>query len=202
MQAWLEIASIHTFRGNGDRNTRTEEQLHSFEADNGIILPTEYKNFCKVFGSGVFGHYLTIYSPEFEQVYVNYLRMELEDSVGIEDSELGYRLRDGETLPVEAIRRILDSAFIFGGASNAELFFWDLQTYDPHDESYDIYITRVEDFPGIYLVGRNFLEFIQTFGRGNGSYGSLPEWAQPRIEDLTGTFTPISWQQQDLSRFR
>ena len=65
-----------------------------------------------------------------------------------------------------------------------------LNLYNQLDESCNIYITRVEDFPGIYLVGRSFLEFIQIFGCGNGSYGSLPEWTQPCVEDLTETFTP------------
>lgn len=193
MSLWTELLQTLIISGSQEQDSRTYEQLSSFEIANGTILPSEYKDFCKFFGSGTFGYYVTIYCPDVEQVEIEYLKDELQDSSEVEGSEFGFMIRDGETLSdVCLIQEILDSAFIFGRTSGGELFFWDLRTYSQFDDNYDIYMTRVEDFPGIYKVGRNFLEFIQTFALGTKSYDHLPEWTHPSLQELDGTFTPIT----------
>ena len=39
------------------------DDLQTFEIDNNVSLPEEYKEFCQVFGSGVFGNEIIIYCP-------------------------------------------------------------------------------------------------------------------------------------------
>lgn len=192
MQQWIELLSTLTLYEGQEQDLRTDEQLHAFEESRGIILPNEYKGFCKVFGSGVFGYFLTIYCPEVEQIDIEYLKEELNDSKDIEGSEFAYRLRHGETVSdINLIQEILDSAFIFGFTSGGELIFWDLRTYSKADDNYDIYMTRVKDFPGIYQIGRSFFEFIETYGLGIRPYDFLPEWTHPSIQELNGTFYPF-----------
>jgi len=205
MSFWAELLQTLIISDSQEKDTRTDEQLSSFESSNKIILPGEYKDFCKLFGSGTFGHFIRIYCPELDQIDVEFLKENLQDSEGVEGSEFGFMIRDGGTLSdVGLIEEILDSAFIFGYTSGGELFFWDLRTYSEIDNNYDIYISRTKDFPGIYKVGRSFIEFIQIFALGTKSHDHLPDWTYPSLQELNGIFTPTkvpeirSWNYDEL----
>jgi hypothetical protein len=190
IERWQSLLEEIDVRREIEQDTRTSNELHLFEIQKSIILPNDYKSFCQVFGSGVFGSYLTIFCPEIDQVEIDYLKVELRDSE-VEGSELSYRIKDGESENIDVVERVLDRAFIFGSTSGGELLVWDLESLELEDIEYSIYMTRVEDFPGIYRVGRNFFEFILLFGLGIGSYEHLPEWTQPSFDELDRTFTPI-----------
>ncbi|MBV6622859.1 MAG: hypothetical protein KI793_07895 [Rivularia sp. (in: Bacteria)] len=70
-----QINVIESRKKSHDKNS-LEENLLAFESNAGFILPTEYKKFLHVFGSGSFGHgFLYIYYPElkFSQDSLTYL---------------------------------------------------------------------------------------------------------------------------------
>jgi SMI1-KNR4 cell-wall len=203
MQKWQRLLNEIRVVSNDNRVVRnnklytvSEEEIISFEAQHNIILPKEYRDFCKILGSGSFGssdpmdRSLTTYCLPPDQSEVADLKQELEKSKDVEGSELGYRLRDGETLDVETTSQILDHAFVFGHTDGGELLIWDLRSYSPSDGSYDIYITRVEDFPGVFKIGRDFFEFIQLFGFGIGEATGIPDWAQPHQDGVEKIFAP------------
>ena len=41
----------------------SEEELSRFEGENKVFLPTEYKEFCQIFGTGSFGNSIRIFCP-------------------------------------------------------------------------------------------------------------------------------------------
>ncbi len=192
MQRWQSLLKEIRVSGSDGLQTFSEDEIAAFEASHRITLPEDYRNFCKTFGTGSFRGYLTVYCLLSDQTDVGDLKQELEDSKDVEGSELSYRIRDGEALGIDETSRILDHAFIFGHTSGGESLIWDLQSYSSTDNSYDIYMTRIEDFPGVAKVGRSFFEFVQLFGLGRGDSTSLPEWTQPDLNEPEKTFT--SWR--------
>lgn len=193
MLVWQELLEQTQVLGEEGLQTVSELEISSFENSHRVKLPEDYKDFCKVFGTGTFGATLSLYCLPYDQTDVGDLKRELEDNKDLEGSELSYRLRDGESLPVNEISRILNYAFVFGHTSGGEIVIFDLQSYSATDNSCDIYMTRVEDFPGIYKVGRNLLEFIQLFGWGIGDFSLFPEWTHPDPNELERSFTPFQY---------
>ena len=190
MQRWQSLLEEIRVPGSGRLYTFSEEEIVSFEALHGITLPKDYRDFCKTFGSGSVGSSLTIYCLPGDQSDVADFRQEMEDSKDVEGSELSYRIRDGEALDLTTTSRILDHAFVFGHTDGGESLIWDLQSYSSTDDSYDIYMTRLEDFPGVSKVGRNFFEFVQLYGLGIGDSSHLPDWTQHNPDGVGKTFEP------------
>ena len=190
MSIWQELLEQVQVLGSKSLKTVSELEIASFEASHQVVLSKDYRNLCKVFGAGAFGACLTIYCLPDDQSNVEYLKRELEENRDREGTELSYKLQNGGSLNINLIAQILDFAFVFGHTSGGELLIWDLQSYSPIDDSYDIYMTRVEDFPGVYRVGRNLIEFIQKFGLGIGDFSDLPDWTWPDSKELRKTFTP------------
>ena len=72
---------------------------------------------------------------------------------------------------------LLKSALIFGFHNGETAFFWDLRTYDPQDDAYDIYyydIYESQDEQPV-KIGRNFTDFICDFGYGQLSCQLMPD---------------------------
>ena len=160
----------------------SEKELLDFETQTKIILPPSYKECCQVFGSVAFGEYLQIRCPNL--AYSQFWEA-LESSI---DSAVIFREIDIKD--VGKIENLLDSAFVFGGSDTLLVLFWDLRTYSK-DGNYDIYLARGEDFDGVYLVGRDFTEFVLDFCLGTKSHEILPEYMHPSLRSLQPTFTPI-----------
>lgn len=160
----------------------SEEELRHAEAKTGIVFPLEYKRFCQVFGTGMFGEFINICCPtddwiEFSQEQVEALR-----------SELRLRLPEqSRIMSIESILALLDAAFVFGSGDGDHVALWDLRTYSELDLSYDIYWMTTDDFDGhIYCVGRDFFEFVRDFCLGNKAYEILP----PSMHLLEGVINP------------
>lgn len=162
----------------------TEKELLDFETKTGIILPPDYKECCQVFGSVAFGEYLEIRCPNlaYSQFWIEALKSSIDSAV---------RFREIDIRDVSKIENILDSAFAFGGSDTLLVLFWDLRTYSETDKNYDIYLARGEDFDGVYLVGRDFTQFVLDFCLGTKSHEILPELMHPSLQSLQPTFTPI-----------
>jgi hypothetical protein len=69
------------------------EQLNQFEAENNIIFPTGYKEFCQIFGTGVFGDSVSIFCPDiyFSTICLNAIKIDIVDFL---DSELKMMSRE------------------------------------------------------------------------------------------------------------
>jgi hypothetical protein len=158
--------------------------LSKFESDSGILLPTEYKEYCQVFGSGIFGSYMRIYCPNDEILGIALSNRK-------EDLEYEKKLGLWEGRDAKAVEKILNSAYPFADNSWENIAFWDLQTYSATDESYDIYLGCGLKF---YFICRDFYEFITEFCLGTKSFSILPDDFQPGEEDITQTFLPYKWQ--------
>jgi hypothetical protein len=161
-----------------------EVTLQKFEITSKIHLPSGYKDFYRAFrGGGTFGNsYINIYCPpdlEGSNEDLNFLRASME------------RMRDwGDLSELDCLKyeTLLTSAFVFGGTCRAEHFIWDLRTYRADDDSYDIYLLRIDD-PSTYLVGRDFFRFVRNFCLGTEAFSKLPEgyWIDPY--DISFKFT-------------
>jgi WD40 repeat protein len=159
-----------------------EQQIINFELQNNIVLPADYKDFCQVFGSGMFGDYMRFWCPSKElQLGINVLKIEIDNYV--------YNNPDN-SLDLESLNKLLSNAFVFGDNSCAEILFLNLESYSNLDKSCDIYLVRLDSFEGnLYQVGRNFFEFVCDFCLGTKAYEVLPEWMHPYPQELHYTFT-------------
>lgn len=172
-----------------DSEVLTEEELQEFENDKDVVLPLEYKIFCQVFGTGLFGDFVFVAAPsnefyKFSEVAVNGIRNELKFFPSRDLS------RD------KALEDLLDSAFVFGGDSVwGNLGFWDLRTYSELDQSYDIYWIGADLMDeDACLIGRNFFDFVQGFCLGTTAYDVLPGSKQPDSKTIYNTFTRSAWK--------
>ncbi|MEG3936472.1 MULTISPECIES: WD40 domain-containing protein [unclassified Microcoleus] len=159
-----------------------EQQIINFELQNNVVLPADYKDFCQVFGGGMFGDYMQLWCPSKElQLGINVLKIEIDNYV--------YNNPDN-SLDLESLNKLLSYAFVFGDNSCAEILFWNLESYSNLDNSCDIYLVRLDSFEGnLYQVGRNFFEFVCDFCLGTKAYEVLPEWMHPYPQELHYTFT-------------
>jgi len=188
LQVWQGIISQLEVREEEGSDIWSAEKLARFEVDSGILLPEDYKSFCQIFGSGQFGDGMSISCPMNDEVELEILRSVLEDEF---DSELGYRIARDESLNRDSIRELLNTIFSFGGSGNTDIVMWDLRTYCDEDKSYDIYMSRVDTFPGICKVGRSFSEFVETFCLGIRAFNHFPDWTHPNPQNLQRIFTRV-----------
>ena len=189
MEMWEDLLSQIEVREEEGSGICSTDELEEFEAETGITLPEDYKAFCQVFGSGQFGDGMSISClGQNDPLTLEILRNVLEDEF---DSELDYRVARGESPDIESIREILDAALVFGGNGSTNIVFWDLRTYSAEDKSYDIYMSRIEGFPGVSRIGRSFSEFVETFCLGIKPFAHFPDWTHPDPQALRRTFIRV-----------
>lgn len=180
MQRWQALLTQLEVIDKSRQTKPTEADLLAFEAQTGIALPAGYKEFRQVFGSGTFGDFVNIYggcpNVKLSEELIGFLRQSLERVAE------WYR-----SLNIEPLESLLNSAFVFGGTSRAESFLWDLRTYNETDQSYDIYLARIDD-SHVYLVGRDFYEFVRDFCLGMKAFEVLPEGLRPDPQEIYPTF--------------
>jgi hypothetical protein len=146
-----------------------EIDITKFEAKQGIILPSEYKMFCQVFGSVTFGH----------EVYIRCTGIAIESDRDFAREILLYRSGDGgyndfdnvERESFDKISELVDHGMRFGSnEGNGSDFWFDLRTYGA-DESYDIYCVYTGGkFDLCKLPVRNFFDFISEYCLGTKLY--------------------------------
>lgn len=86
----------------------------------------------------------------------------------------------------ENARSLLKSAFVFGRSSRHEALFWDLRTYRGIDQSYDIYIARLDRIP--VRICRSFFEFVHDICFGLNPQAAFPLQLQPYLEEISLIF--------------
>jgi hypothetical protein len=167
-----------------------KEGLSRFEVENNILLPPGYKEFCQTFGTGSFGNFIRIYSPN--QNLVEYSRLSLESiSEQVELFPSENLTRDSN------LQSLLENGFVFGDDFGANIAIWDLRTYSDLDKSYDIYWIDIDaSDKDVYRVGRDFFEFVTDFCLGRGTYEYLPEDKRPPSD--IQTFTRFACNHADI----
>jgi hypothetical protein len=142
----------------------SDEDLHAFEDASGFRLPSEFKDYCKVFGGGFFGatgvtiDFITI--PEIVSILLN--EQAQRESIL---STVEYLAEDQS--PSELVR-LINHSYNFGYSYSNAWFLWDLESYSQKDKSYDIYIVKgiTTDEVRFHKLGRNFCEFIRDYAMG------------------------------------
>lgn len=166
--SWHEL--MQTLRFNGRRNASqnpTEEVISAFEQEHKVIFPSDYKEFCKLFGTGEAGDWLRIYCPgdprllDNQEIFQSTIRHINFASSG--NNEVDDRKID-----------LLSNGFCMADDRGAHFLMWDLRTYREEDLSYDLYWVlwdgpESENFEDdIKFVGRSFFKFIQDLYDGLG----------------------------------
>jgi SMI1-KNR4 cell-wall len=158
----------------------TQEVISEFEREHNIIFPTDYKEFCKVFGLGFIDNWLKIYCPgtpllvetqEYLSVNAEWIR-KVNNYTNFGDADA--RMID-----------LLEHGFVFAEDLGSKIAFWDLRTYQSTDDSYDIY-WAVWDCPDpetspsdLMYLGRSFFRFINEYCYGirkNELYPDSDSW--------------------------
>ncbi len=153
IEKWQEL--LNHYKIEGEIAPVISEVLNEFESQVGILLPSQYKEFCQTFGSGMFA------KTEF---YIDCPSIEKLDILLMSDTEMIGACKNAYKnygSPVR-IMELLDSAYVFGSGQGYVLFFFDLKTYNEEDESYDIWGVGEPSSRdlAIYNLGRNFYQFI------------------------------------------
>jgi hypothetical protein len=159
-----------------------QEQLDEYESKISFRFPLGYKEYCQVFGSGVFGEYMTIYCPG------NFVSEVLDMKNLRRNWELyqqGNLARGIVREDSQEIEDLIASAHMFGTNSSEHCVFWDKRSYGEADQSYDIYFVSGKTF---FLVGRDFYSFITEFCLGLKSFDVLPKEYQPLKKWIKPTF--------------
>lgn len=151
-----------------------------FEEYLGFTLPVAYQEFCHIFGTGRFGDIINLECPDWE--YIKYQNDAIKNIKNdVEEAPFTNQEEKNEYL------NLLNSCFMFGSNDWICIAIWDLRTYSPIDDSYDIYWIDIETFGNnFFRIGRNFYEFIHDFCLGFKSYNFIPEEMRPNPspEDL------------------
>ena len=158
----------------------TEEALSNLEEVLSMKLPKGYREFCQVFGTGEFNRLARIYcpcaiQPEKDIRYSGpFMLQSLKEAVEFEreSHEMGH-----PSIPVETIsslERLLASAVVFGDTARADIFLWDLTSFNASDQSYDIYMVPFDSLNRFLRVGRDFREFVYNFCFSSNADEILP----------------------------
>lgn len=186
LQKWRNLlSSIEIVSGNLQR-VLSQEELEAYEVERGIVLPEAYKDYCQVFGEGIFGDAIRIYCPS------NYFYDSSRSLIESLMEDLNTFLDNSERK--NWLEKLLKSALIFGDDFGANVALWDLKSYKEIDHSYDIYWVSIdiETKEDCHLVGRDFFEFIEKFCLGTRSRKVLPEEKWQQFEQIPHTFTSFS----------
>lgn len=188
LHRWLTLLEDLKVTG-APRSSCVSTDLARLEVELGITFPTAYKEFCEVFGSGELGGFIRIFCPcsvtPAEPISENSLSrwLDLQGSSGLDalKQELSWELgrfnkgtstADGALLI--KLERILNAAFVFGDDPNAQVYLWDLSSFDQTGQMCNIYLIPTDDLKGVTYIGSDFFEFVRDFCLGSKAQEVLP----------------------------
>jgi SMI1-KNR4 cell-wall len=155
-------------------STRTLDQLLEFESRAGFILPSEYKEFCQIFGPGYFTRYA---------ITINCSSAEEADCEPISNLDTKTAIK-GSYPYSESVNDLVDAAYIFGMINIGYVFLlFDLRSYRSVDESYDIYLLDDECENAAYCLGRSFFEFVRDVCLGERITLEFPRLTGSRVAE-------------------
>jgi hypothetical protein len=151
-------------------STQSLEQFLEYENQVGFFLPSEYQEFCQIFGYGIFTRYwFCIECPD--------LKSSDRRLIPHSDTIAAIKM-SGYTYP-DDVYELLDSAYIFATGDGFIFFLFDLRTYSDADRSYDIYALDDENSNSLYYLGRSFFNFVQDICLGERSLLEFPTLINP-----------------------
>ncbi len=182
MQKWIDLLQNITLTEKASKLVIISQlQLFNFEAETGIILPAEYKNFCQIFGSGMFGDLVSIHYLSSSLVQASTKAIEIVKQQ-IKKYPSKNKLQDKKLI------NWLNSLLIFASDDRGNIAAWDLKSFDELKNNYDIYWIQIDDFNDeIYKITSDFFDFINDFCLGRKSFDCLPKYM--RLEPCN-SFTP------------
>jgi hypothetical protein len=180
--SWQELFdSLRILVDEPEWGVSTEDEIVAFEQRNNIVLPSDYRNFCKILGSGVASNWLEIYCPgcslltqsqEGLALTIDYIRQFPSENPETDQQKID----------------VLANSFTFADDAGSHFLLWDLRTYRDEDCSYDIY-WAVWDSPesedletDLRFVGRSFFEFVRDFCYGSRRTDLYPSGGQRVVE--------------------
>jgi hypothetical protein len=175
MEKWRSLLAQIKFTG-AEHPTFTDAEIEAFEQQTGIILPQDYKDFCKVFGSGRFSDAYSIYSLDYdfsEECVDDLVFHWISHKEHCQKMIREYDIKDiDDPIYTDQLIALLKRAFIFG-AGLGLFFLWDLSTYN-------IWIVHL-NFTDHYNLGTDFFKFIKDFclGINHPDYKFIPECLRP-----------------------
>jgi hypothetical protein len=186
MENWQQLLKKTDVEGTP--NIMTVSDLLTFETENNLVLPEDYKDFCQVFGSGLFGNEIRIQCPPKTEESPNIFAMLISY---LDELKLLNEFSDAKS---KQIFQILNNGLLIGDTFNGELFMFDLSSSSKEDDSYDIYIIDMDSFEsygtGINKVGRDFYEFISDAALNNRTVGFTDDFDYPD-EMFESKFIPL-----------
>ncbi|HEY9908615.1 MAG TPA: SMI1/KNR4 family protein [Thermosynechococcaceae cyanobacterium] len=187
---WQELAQrIQFLEKQSGHSISTDEDIEAFEQENNITFPEDYKEFCKIFGTGIANNWLMILCPG------SFALSQYQEGIGITIYEIQESPSGNPECDQQKIN-VLENAFVFADDLGCGHFFiWDLRTYRNEDKCYDIY-WAVWDAPeskiledDLKFIGRSFFEIVQDF-----CYGTRNRELYETDEDI-----PIEYVYQQFS---
>jgi hypothetical protein len=191
-----------------DAMTIDPNYLVSLEEGLGCKLPEDYKYFYSHFGPGRASSFMDFWSLDVEN---NKLWISEMISRFNRDANCFQGLEEDPDKPsnhgnTEYIN-LLENSFIFAAFNSDRAVFWDLRTYDPEDDSYDIYwddiyssdfgMDEPEFYRPIYL-GRSFSEFLCDFCYGQSVCQLIPGFCDDD-EPMEVEYMFFRWRDAQLS---
>lgn len=144
-------------------NIVTNNQIELFEKKTNLTLPSEYKEYCQVFGSGEFGITLfRIHKPDCFDVESQLISMQDQINACVNYANF-----------TDDQKQLFKSAYVFGQGSDYTFFIFDLKTYNSEDKSANIY--GISEDETIYFIGRSFFEFVRDVCIGNKAQECFPD---------------------------
>lgn len=132
----------------GEPTPSSNNEIIEFESYAKIFMPQEFKDFCRVFGSGHFGN---------SRVFIDCPR---EDFIDYHEEKIERR----EILLIDIAEgsenyNFLQYSYPIGTGVNDTHILFDLKSYQESDQSYDLYLYTDLD-QNRYYFGRSFFDFI------------------------------------------
>ena len=172
IEDWTKL--LERVKIEGQKRLLTEEGIAFFEKSFNICLPSDYKQFCQVFGSGIIGGEWNIFFPDEELIsYSNQFIKWFKERVN------SFELISN---PETNILEMLDNCLVFGNSPSCVQLVWDLRTQSVMNGDCDIYLIQSEIVEkheeSIYKVGKSFYEFALAVLLDKSAYEKLPQGAK------------------------
>jgi hypothetical protein len=171
IKKWQDVFDELTV--NGYDFTVTDDELDSFENLLGFRLPTEFRDFYKVFGLGLFGGDDPLISLEHVLPIPELWPDRIESEKHIRQSQFSYpwlkTSADFDYASLEA------NSYIFADADSVINFLWDLRTWDSEKEGYLMYVFVGEN-AFLQEIGYSFYGFVMRYCIGNHLIEDMVSW--------------------------
>jgi hypothetical protein len=146
----------------GESTNMTAAQISAIEEQDGFRLPSDYKDFCTVFGTCAFFNMSCVYCPS-KSLSIDMLYSTQEELS--RQRESGFRFVSVDSKMIQNIEHLLSGAgFAFAEGREAKIYIFDTESYLKSDKSCDIWSAdaagSMDDF---VFLGRSFRDFFLRF---------------------------------------